>query len=89
MGGLKWKSTEGCVDFVGEIVSRVVDLQLTLHLDNERGGWHWELDGYDKGDDGDCLWELKSKDKHDWEDEAANAGYRHAYKYYRKEAPND
>ncbi len=83
MGEPKWKSTEKCFEAVMEMETDCGELRLQVFTGDDYDLWCWRIT-CDPDDSGG--WAVTCKvEECAYEDEAANAGYRHAYKYYRKE----
>ncbi len=81
----KWKNTAECIKAVRNMKSVVGALLLAVDL-SDGGEWGWYITVFTLDEEQEELFHARGPDEHDYEDEAANAGYQHAYKYYRKGA---
>lgn len=85
---IRQKSTWKCIETVSDMKCLGLCLELDLYLDDSATCgdlWTWKLTAVD-GSDGEYFFTVESVVTYSYQDEAANAGYRHAYKHYRKGA---
>lgn len=82
-----WLTTDECIAAVLDMnVNGVQQYDLESTYDEDTGMWLWQLFVHTDRNDGnteDLLWHTNSASNFLHEDEAANAGYLHAYKYYK------
>ena len=84
MGKPKWKSTSNCFKDISELSWWGVGLCLEVEQ-SDNDYWTWTLCAHDLGDENcEIIWFAESMDVFDYEDEAANAAYRHADQYYQR-----
>ena len=75
-----WKSTRECKGLVWEMDTSVACLCLTIFQDDDKR-WRWKISITTSCPRHDAL--IEDENPHIYEDEAANEGYRFAYRYLR------
>lgn len=80
---IRQKTTWKCIETVSDMKCMGFCLELDLYLDDSGDCgdlWTWKLTATDIEE----LFTVESVVTYSYQDEAANAGYQYAYKYYRK-----
>ncbi len=76
-----WKSTRECRARVAEMGNRMRNLYLTIKQDDDEKKWWWEISIIPSWSQHDVI--IEDVQRHYYQDDAANEGYRFAHRYLR------